>query len=132
MRVDDKVFVRKEMSKPLVPGTIIGKCERPRSFRIKLENDNVIERNKQHIYPFRGSDASFNNNPAEQNLYYDDLGSYDVNDKESVQNNQNVEHSNNVGSKAENAENIVSNQRVNTRSGRVINTPKYLSDYDCT
>ena len=53
VRVDDKVFVRKEMSKQLVPGTIIGKCERPRSFRIKLENDNVIERNKQHIYPFR-------------------------------------------------------------------------------
>ena len=30
-------------------GVVVDKCERPRSYKVKTENDNVLERNRNHL-----------------------------------------------------------------------------------
>ena len=68
------------MNKTLQPGRVVAQNDRPRSFKIKLENDKVIERNTRHIYPYRGNEDSFNNIPVNKSVYIDD----DLNEKENV------------------------------------------------
>jgi hypothetical protein len=132
IRVNDKVYVKKDMNKPLQPGRVVAQNDRPRSFKIKLENDNVIDRNTRHIYPYRGNDDSFNSNPVNKSVYLDDDLDVKVDTPEQdlrpIENNVSVRNEqNNV-----NANHNVQTPNVCTRSGRATRAPAYLKDYDCT
>ncbi|OXU17424.1 hypothetical protein TSAR_004864 [Trichomalopsis sarcophagae] len=73
------------MNKPLQPGRVVGINDRPKSFKIKLENENVIERNKQHIYPYKDQYLENAFKDAENDLY-DDI------DDESISKQVNLEN----------------------------------------
>lgn len=49
IKLYEKVHVRLMPNTPLEPATIIGKCDRPRSYQVKLENGKILERTKRHI-----------------------------------------------------------------------------------
>ena len=50
VKSNDPAFVKKELNKPPVPAKIIKCCDRPRSYKLELENKSLIERNRKHIY----------------------------------------------------------------------------------
>ena len=62
LNVRDQVYVRKDLNKPLIPAKIIDKCDRPRSYKVKLENNREIERNRKHIF------GPINNNKIKSTL----------------------------------------------------------------
>lgn len=51
IKVDDTVFVKGEMNKPLVPGVVISKCNRPRSYKMRL-NNNSENNNETKTYKY--------------------------------------------------------------------------------
>lgn len=113
LNVNDNVFVRKVLKKELEPATITKICNRPRSYEIKLNNGNLIERNRRHIY--KGPNDS---NEILDEQHNDKM--IEANVESPVQNVNNDESS-------KTSENPVSIQM--TRSGRVIKQPNRFQDY---
>lgn len=110
------VYVKKEMDKPLEPGMIIDKCDRPRSYKVALEDHSIIERNRNHLRPYTKNHS--------QNV------------NENIVNNNQPENQDQLQEKiqengVENPESTINNETSSTytRSGRLVKTPRYLKDY---
>ncbi|KYN29035.1 Uncharacterized protein K02A2.6, partial [Trachymyrmex cornetzi] len=50
LKLGDQVLVRKEMRTPLQPAQIIDTCDRPRSYKLAVQDGSTVERNRRHIY----------------------------------------------------------------------------------
>ena len=117
VNVNDKVYVKKEFNKPMVPARVTKICDRPRSYEVELSNGNRIERNRRHLH-----------GPVYENNCKDDCSN------NNVQNNVNERTSENVSvsSPVKNVSvPVEASPKVNmrTRSGREVKKPEYLKDY---
>lgn len=121
------------MNKPLVSGKIISQCDRPRSFKIQLNNNKKIERNSRHIYPYFGKDEKFNESliDSRSNNMYDNCNSNNNQNHNSEADSAMVNLDVQNGSQSDNQNVTNQNSNVCTRSGRIVKTPAYLKDFDC-
>ena len=121
------LFVKKNLNKPNVPATITKICDRPRSYELELENNRKIERNRKHIFgPINDnlSSSYINNNVPESILVNRDNLPIVQNDVSLPKND--VTQNNDIICNQQSVEKPV----TQTRSGRAVKTPKYLSDYE--
>lgn len=103
LQVNDKVYVRKEPGKPLIPGTIKELGRRPRSYEVELEDGKKVDRNRRDIYRGPKEEVNVEMIPQTQN------GNPELPSSASVEKN---------------------NRYITTRSGRVVKTPNWHKDYD--
>jgi len=91
----------------------VEECERPRSYAVQLENGNVVERNRKHLYKFKPK-SKF----EVQNM------SSELTESEDKDKETNV-------TKNINAKEVLEKEgeRVEERSKRQIKKPKYLENY---
>ncbi|KAL7291719.1 hypothetical protein TKK_0014507 [Trichogramma kaykai] len=127
--INDKVFVCKDLHKPLVSAKVIEKCDRPRSYKVQLDdNNNKIERNSIHIYPFKGTEEQCKKAISQVNskYKYDDCKDNSHKVTEPPKHNLNQQNDCNVD-----LNNNSPSSNVTTRSGRIVKPPSHLKDYIC-
>ena len=114
LKVNDKVYVKKDLNRPNVPARVTKICNRPRSHELELENKRKIERNRKHIF-----------GPVIEDRFENNL--YDVVSEEEAETLNPIP----VGIESNN-ENNTSDASTTyiTKSGRSIKTPSYLTDYN--
>ena len=100
LNVKEQSYFSKDLKKPLVTTKIIRKCNKPRSYRVQLENSREIERNRKHIF------GSINHNKIKseivdnEQININDSGkeinvNKDINVPESNANNSTIPNDNN-------------------------------------
>lgn len=121
-KVNDHVYIRTKPKKPLQAGKIISKCERPRSFKVELNNGQNLERNRRHLYvrKEKSIDTSNDDEPYE-------------NENENKQNNapliNNAALEHDASTNPSSSANDPLPETTCTRSGRRVKPPAYLKDY---
>lgn len=118
LKVTDKVFVRKELHKPLVPAEITKICDGPRSYDVELSNKRRIEWNRKHLF---GPISRDNEEKKEVANDIIDSQSNGV----ALADEARPEISNNTSS----FETETSDNTQPRSSGRTLRIPKYLNDY---
>lgn len=128
MRVNDQVFVRKELNEPLKPARVTHICDRPRSYKVQLENNKVIERNRRHIFgPIIKEEEDDDNKSSHENP----VQTADSFDTPQVI-NSNSDNNNTIDVNCNSSSSATPKTEIRTRYGRIVNPPKYLADYQCS
>lgn len=123
VKIDDKVFVKTRANYPLEQGTIIERCDRPRSYKIEFKNGRTLERNRRHL--FLGGQDDTNqiiNQTSETNNNDGDLNNW-----KRLAENQSNDNPEQGGSTTSNDQRT--NSDMVTRSGRVVKLPEKYNDY---
>ncbi|XP_026672572.1 uncharacterized protein K02A2.6-like [Ceratina calcarata] len=117
LNINNRVFVRKDLNMPLLPGKITNVRDTPRLYQVQLDNGSKIVNNRAHLYDFPFNDARMESNLNTKNT---------------------LELSNEAHKSTKDSQKICENDvkyesrsspRTVTRSGRQINPPSYLGDY---
>lgn len=112
LRQNDEVFVQKNNNEK-ERAIVIEECDRPRSYKVKLESGNIVERNRKHLFKFEPK--------TKFNEQYPTIDLTENDDTESG----------NVTTETNNLEEVpvTSDDKVEGRLKRLIKKPKYLDDY---
>ncbi|XP_018402108.1 PREDICTED: uncharacterized protein K02A2.6-like [Cyphomyrmex costatus] len=130
-KLGDQVLVRKDMCSPLQPAQVIDTCDRPRSFKIAMQDGSTVERNRRHIYK-----APRTLKPLLCTSELEDYmpPTFDCNTSNKVDDSnagshieQNSNNSPETKRTVEKADN--SPTPLRTRSSRLVKPPSYLKDY---
>ncbi|CAL1678847.1 unnamed protein product [Lasius platythorax] len=124
LKVDEAVKVhRDDKQLPHHSGKIVGFSDNPRSYRIKTEQGNIIERNRKALT--KGKHF------VEQNNDLDDI----INEKQTIIDVKDTVEGNNESKQRCEQTSIctptIKEPVISSKSGRVIKKPSYLKDYVC-
>lgn len=129
LNINDKVYVRKDLNKPLVPARITKICDRPRSYEVELSSGNKIERNRRHLYG-----PTYDDNRKNDELYEGQNTNVNDFNSERAQFEASDPPDRDTGASSPARKVNVSTEPApsvdtRTRAGREVKRPDYLNDY---